>query len=196
MREIQCEEISETIKQLCIKACCVQTPDIKNAFKKAQEIEQSAIGKSILGTLIKNGEIAQNNMMPICQDTGMTVIFAEIGQDIHIVGGLFSDAVNEGVRRGYKDGYLRKSVVNEPLFERKNTTDNAPAVLHTEIVSGDKIKITDDMNEYIAPELAPWSPSLDHFVTQSLRQTSRTGFLNFIGPIEETLPRSIAGYCS
>ncbi len=142
MREIQCETISEAVKELCIKACCIQTPDIKNAFKKAQEVETSAIGKNILGTLIKNGEIAQTNMMPICQDTGMTVVFAEIGQDVHIVGGLFSDAINEGVRRGYKDGYLRKSVVNEPVFERKNTTDNSPAVLHTEMVMGDKIKIT------------------------------------------------------
>ena len=86
MREIQCETISEAVKELCIKACCIQTPDIKNAFKKAQEVETSAIGKNILGTLIKNGEIAQTNMMPICQDTGMTVVFAEIGQDVHIVG--------------------------------------------------------------------------------------------------------------
>ncbi|MDY5185399.1 fumarate hydratase [Helicobacter trogontum] len=142
MREIQCETISEAVKKLCIKACCIQTPDITNAFKRAQEVETSAIGKNILGTLIKNGEIAQSNMMPICQDTGMTVVFAEVGQDVHIVGGLFSDAINEGVRRGYKDGYLRKSVVSEPVFERKNTTDNSPAVLHTEMVAGDKIKIT------------------------------------------------------
>ncbi|CBG39371.1 fumarate hydratase [Helicobacter mustelae] len=141
MREISCEHITQTIKDLCIEACCIQTPDIKKAFHQAYEKESSELGKSILSTLIENGKIAQEKMKPICQDTGMCVVFVEVGQDVHIVGGNFEDAIQEGVAQGYMQGYLRKSVVNDPVFERKNTTNNTPAVIHTQIIPGDQIHI-------------------------------------------------------
>lgn len=141
MREIQYQDIVEAVAKLAIEACCVQTNDIKEAFAKTQDTEQSPLGKNIINTLIENGKIAQTNMMPICQDTGMLVVFVNVGQDAHIVGGYIEDAINEGVKKGYTEGYLRKSVVAEPLFERKNTTNNAPAVIHTRIVPGDKVHI-------------------------------------------------------
>lgn len=141
MREIQYQSIVEAVAKLAIQACCVQTNDIKEAFAKAQNTEQSPLGKNIINTLIENGKIAQTNMMPICQDTGMLVVFVNVGQDAHIVGGYIEDAINEGVKKGYTEGYLRKSVVADPLFERKNTTNNAPAVIHTRIVPGDKVHI-------------------------------------------------------
>ncbi|MGI0407061.1 fumarate hydratase [Helicobacter himalayensis] len=141
MKEVQCQDITQAVAKLAIEACCVQTDDIKRAFKKAKDSETSPLGKNILDTLIENGKIAQENMMPICQDTGMLVVFVDVGQDVHIVGGYLEDAINEGVKKGYTEGYLRKSVVSEPLFERKNTTNNAPAVIHTRIIPGDKIHI-------------------------------------------------------
>lgn len=141
MREIDCALIAQSVEKLCIQACCVQTDDIKAAFKKAQGTETSPLGQSILGKLVENGKIAERTLVPICQDTGLAVIFVEIGQDVRIVGGYIEDAINEGVKNGYVNGYLRKSAVAEPLFERKNTTDNTPAVIHTRIVKGDKLKI-------------------------------------------------------
>lgn len=141
MKEVQCQDITQAVAKLAIEACCVQTDDIKKAFKKARDSETSPLGKNILDTLMQNGKIAQENMMPICQDTGMLVVFVDVGQDVHIVGGYLEDAINEGVKKGYTEGYLRKSVVGEPLFERKNTTNNAPAVIHTRIIPGDKIHI-------------------------------------------------------
>lgn len=142
MREIHYKDIVSSIAKLCIDACCIQTDDIKKAFNKAIEIESSPLGKSILDKLIKNGKIAQDSSIPICQDTGMAVIFIELGQDARIVGGYLEDAINEGVKEGYVGGYLRKSVVKEPLFERENTADNTPAVIHTRIVKGDRLNIT------------------------------------------------------
>lgn len=141
MREIDCALIAQGVEKLCIQACCVQTDDIKAAFKKAQERETSPLGQSILGKLVENGKISEQTLVPICQDTGLAVIFVEIGQDVRIVGGYIEDAINEGVKNGYVNGYLRKSAVAEPLFERKNTTDNTPAVIHMRIVKGDKLKI-------------------------------------------------------
>lgn len=141
MREIDCSKITQSVEKLCIQACCVQTDDIKAAFKKAQSTETSPLGKSILDKLVENGKIAEKTFVPICQDTGLAVIFVEIGQDVRIVGGYIEDAINEGVKNGYVNGYLRKSAVAEPLFERKNTTDNTPAIIHTRIVKGDKLKI-------------------------------------------------------
>ncbi|WP_394997300.1 fumarate hydratase [uncultured Helicobacter sp.] len=141
MREVKYQDIVEAVAKLAIEACCVQTKDIKEAFAKAKSTEQSPLGQNIINTLIENGKIAQDNMMPICQDTGMLVVFVNVGQDVHIVGGYIEDAINEGVKKGYSEGYLRKSVVAEPLFERKNTTNNAPAVIHTRIVPGDKVHI-------------------------------------------------------
>lgn len=141
LREINVSELTEIISKMCINANHFLSDDMKKALYGACDNESSPIGKDILSQLKENLEIAGNDMIPICQDTGMAVIFLEIGQDIHFVGGDLNDAVNEGVRRGYTDGYLRKSVVNDPII-RENTGDNTPAIIHETIVPGDKLKIT------------------------------------------------------
>lgn len=141
MREIDCSVITQNIKEMCIRAAHVIAPDMQAAFSRAAQQEQSPLGRKIIGQLQENARIAQEDMIPICQDTGMAVVFAEIGQDVHITGGYFEDAVNEGVREGYTDGYLRKSVVRDPL-DRVNTKDNTPAVIHVRIVPGSKIRLT------------------------------------------------------
>ena len=141
IREINVKELTDNISEMCIQANHYLSPDMDACMKQAVETEKSELGKKILNQLQENLEIADKEMIPICQDTGMAVIFMEIGQDVHFVGGDFEEAVNEGVRRGYVDGYLRKSVVKDPLI-RENTKDNTPAILHTKIVPGDKEKIT------------------------------------------------------
>lgn len=141
IREINVKELTDNISEMCIQANHYLSPDMDVCMKQAVETEKSELGKKILNQLQENLEIADKEMIPICQDTGMAVIFMEIGQDVHFVGGDFEEAVNEGVRRGYVDGYLRKSVVKDPLI-RENTKDNTPAILHTKIVPGDKVKIT------------------------------------------------------
>lgn len=140
IRTIDVKEISQNIKEMCIEANHYLSNDMDGAMKQAEKNEQSPLGKQILGQLQENLEIAAQEMIPICQDTGMAVIFLEIGQDVHLEGGLLEDAVNEGVRQGYTEGLLRKSVVKDPLI-RENTKDNTPAVIHTRIVAGDKVKI-------------------------------------------------------
>ena len=141
IREINVKELTDNISEMCIQANHYLSPDMDACMKQAVETEKSELGKKILNQLQENLEIADKEMIPICQDTGMAVIFMEIGQDVHFVGGDFEEAVNEGVRRGYVDGYLRKSVVKDPLI-RENTKDNTPAILHTKIVQGDKVRIT------------------------------------------------------
>ena len=141
MRVVQAELISKTVSELCKEACYVVTPDMRAAFEKARENESSPIGKDILGKVLQNADLAQKGIAPICQDTGMAVVFVDLGQDVHIEGGFLEDAINEGVKDGYVGGYLRKSVVNDPIFERKNTTNNTPAVINVRIVKGDKIHI-------------------------------------------------------
>ena len=141
MRVVQAELISKTVSELCKEACYVVTPDMRAAFEKARENESSPIGKDILGKVLQNADLAQKGIAPICQDTGMAVVFVDLGQDVHIEGGFLEDAINEGVKDGYVGGYLRKSVVNDPIFERKNTTNNTPAVINVRIVRGDKIHI-------------------------------------------------------
>ena len=140
MREIGAGQITAAVKEMCIEASHYLTADMKKALDDAVETEKSPLGKQILCQLEDNLRIAGEDMIPICQDTGMAVIFAEIGQDVHINGNL-TDASNEGVRQGYTEGYLRKSVVKDPL-DRVNTGDNTPAVIHYDIVSGDKVKLT------------------------------------------------------
>lgn len=140
MREIEVNEIIDAVRELCIKANCVLNDDVYNALEAAKNTEKSPIGKEILCQLTDNADIAKNEYVPICQDTGMAIVFVELGQEVHINGGLLTDAINEGVRRGYRDGYLRKSVVSDP-FIRENTKDNTPAIIHYDIVEGDKIKI-------------------------------------------------------
>ena len=132
MRTIQVCEITEVIKEMCIEANHFLSDDMKRALKKATEREKAPLGKQVLSSLQENLQIAGEDMIPICQDTGMAVIFMEIGQDVHFEGGSLEDAVNEGVRKGYTEGYLRKSVVSDPI-ERINTGDNTPAVIHYDI---------------------------------------------------------------
>lgn len=141
IREINASEITKTVRKMCIKVNHFLSEDMDNALKKATENEKSDLGKKILDQLQENLKIAGEDMIPICQDTGMAVLFVEVGQDVHVADGLIEDAINEGVRQGYVDGYLRKSVVKDPII-RENTKDNTPAVIHYSIVAGDKIKIT------------------------------------------------------
>ena len=141
MRTIHTGEIISNIRQMCIEANHMLTPDMQKALECAVTDEKSSIGQKVLGQLQDNLQIAQEDTIPICQDTGMAVVFLEIGQDVHFEGGSLTDAINEGVRRGYVDGYLRKSVVKDPLI-RENTKDNTPAVIHYDLVPGDKVKIT------------------------------------------------------
>lgn len=140
MREITTETIIDTVRDMCIEACHFLSEDMKQAFSDYSAKEKSPLGKEILDLLNDNLRIAEEEMIPICQDTGMAVFFVEVGQDVHIVGENLTDAINEGVRLGYTEGFLRKSVVSDPLL-RKNTNDNTPAVIHYDIVSGDKIKL-------------------------------------------------------
>ena len=141
MREVDLQVITDTIREMCIEVNHNLSPDMKKALDEATNKEESELGKKILGQLQENLVIAKEEMIPICQDTGMAVIFIEIGQDVHFVNGNLEDAINEGVRRGYVDGYLRKSVVDDPVI-RNNTKDNTPAVIHYSIVPGENVKIT------------------------------------------------------
>ena len=141
MRTIQTTDITENIRQMCIEANHYLSDDMKQVFNKAVDSEESPLGRQVLEQLKENLEIAASDMIPICQDTGMAVIFMNIGQDVHFEGGSITDAVNEGVRQGYTEGYLRKSVVGDPII-RENTKDNTPAVIHYDIVPGDKVEIT------------------------------------------------------
>ena len=141
IRTIQTEQIIENIKEMCIEANHYLSPDMDRAMKAAVDTEKSELGKKILNQLQENLKIADEEMIPICQDTGMAVVFIEVGQDVHFEGMAIEDAINEGVRRGYTEGFLRKSVVGDPLI-RENTKDNTPAVIHYSIVPGDRVKIT------------------------------------------------------
>ncbi len=141
MRTIQVSVIADNIREMCIEANHYLSEDMKAVMNKAASAEKAPLGRQVLCQLQENLEIAAKDMIPICQDTGMAVIFMEIGQEVHFEGGALEDAVNEGVRAGYKEGYLRKSVVKDPLI-RENTKDNTPAVVHYEIMQGDKVKIT------------------------------------------------------
>ncbi len=140
MREINVKEIQDAVKDMCISANYNLGNDVVKAFECSLENEESPIAKEILDNLIKNSEIAREKSVPMCQDTGMAVVFIEIGQDIRLVGGDLKDSINEGVRQGYKEGFLRKSVVGDPLI-RKNTGDNTPAIIYIDIVPGNKVKI-------------------------------------------------------
>lgn len=141
MREVNVEQIIETVKNLSVEANYFLGSDIKESLKKCREEETYELAGQVLDKIILNSEIARDEQMPMCQDTGMACVFVEIGQDVHIVGGRLEDAINEGVRRGYSEGFLRKSVVEDPI-RRVNTKDNTPAIIYYDIVDGDKIKIT------------------------------------------------------
>ncbi len=141
MRTIHTDKITEAVEELCKSANYYLNDDIMDSIKNSIQTEQSETGRDILGKLIENANIAKEKGVAICQDTGMAVVFVDIGQDVHVIGGSITDSINEGVRRGYEKGYLRKSVVKDPI-ERINTKDNTPAVIHYNIVEGDKLKIT------------------------------------------------------
>jgi fumarate hydratase subunit alpha len=141
MREIKASEITKAVAQLCQEANFELGEDVLSALKKAQKTEESPLGREVLSQLIENARIAKEERLPLCQDCGIAVVFLEIGQDTHIIGGDLYAAVEEGVRRGYSEGYLRKSMVNKPFSDRINTRDNTPPVIHAEIVAGDRLKI-------------------------------------------------------
>jgi fumarate hydratase subunit alpha len=142
VRELEVGEITEAVKAMCITANYDLPADVYGALVKAKGAEEGPVGREVLGQLIENADIAAADRVPVCQDTGFAVIFAEVGQDVHLVGGSFDDAVNEGVRQGYGAGYLRKSVAAEPAHARRNTGDNTPAIVHTRIVPGAKVRLT------------------------------------------------------
>ncbi len=146
MREVHINDIVEAVRRIAIEANYFLPEDALVAYREALKKEESPLGKEVLKEIIANAELAIKEEMPYCQDTGVAVVFVEVGQDVHIVGGSLEEAINEGVRRAYTEGYLRASMVWDPVFERKNTGDNTPAVIHYEIVEGDKIKI------YFAPK--------------------------------------------
>ena len=141
MREIDAKQITETVAQMCKEAAYYLPDDVYNAMKKARETETSPVGQNVLDQIIRNAEIAKAEDRPYCQDTGMTIVFLEVGQDLHITGGLLEDAVNEGISKGYTEGYLRKSSVDDPIFLRKNTQDNTPAIIRCRIVPGEQVHI-------------------------------------------------------
>ncbi len=141
MRQIESSDITSLVERLCVEANCFISKDIEQCFIRVRETERSPLGREIIGTLLRNADIARRTVAPICQDTGMTVIFVQIGQDVHVRGAFIDDAINEGVRRGYEKGYLRKSVVRDAL-QRENTEDNTPAVIHYEFVAGTDFHIT------------------------------------------------------
>jgi len=142
VREIKCQEITEAVARLCIEANYYLGADVVKALRRARDAEVSPLGREVVDQLLENANVAQEEAVPLCQDTGLTVVFLEVGQDVHIVGGDFCEAIQEGVRQGYEDGYLRKSIVDKPFSLRNNTTDNTPAVIHPQIVPGDRLKIT------------------------------------------------------
>ena len=139
------QDIVDKVREACIEANYSLSKDVMAAYEKALETEKSPLGQEVLIQIMENARIADKEGMPLCQDTGLAVFFVEVGQDVSIVGGLLNDAINEGVRQGYNAGYLRKSVVQDPIFERRNTSDNTPAIIHTEIVAGDRLKMMLDI---------------------------------------------------
>ncbi len=142
MRDIDCQQISEAVSNLFQEACVYLPEDVQAAIKRAKESEESSVAKGVLDKILENSEIASEEKIPLCQDTGTAVIFLELGQEVHISGGDLYSAINEGVRQGYDKGYLRKSIVSQPYSARVNTKDNTPAVIYTDIVPGNKLKIT------------------------------------------------------
>ena len=142
MREIDAQEVTKTVSQLFQEACHYLPEDVLTSLKQAREAEESAVGRDVLDRILDNAEVSANDKIPLCQDTGTAVVFLELGQDAHIAGGDLYTAINEGVRQGYTEGYLRKSMVRQPYSSRVNTKDNTPAVIHTDIVPGDRLKIT------------------------------------------------------
>lgn len=180
MREVDVSEITRVVKQLCVDANIHLDRDVVEKIEEFAEKEDSPVGKEILGQILANARMASEEQMPMCQDTGIAVVLIELGQDVHVSGGDLNKAINEGVRRGYRDGFLRKSLVDDPVFDRRNTQDNTPAVIHIEIVSGNSVKITlapkgagsENMSEIRMMKPADGIEGIKDFVVQ---RVSRSG---------------------
>lgn len=178
MREIHTDQIIETVANLCIESNYYLGEDVLAALRRYREAEVSPVGREVLDQILENAEIARDEQMPLCQDCGLTVVFLELGQEVHIVGGALNEAVAEGVRQGYKDGYLRKSMVDQPFSARINTKDNTPAVIHTTVVPGDELKITvapkgggsENMSQLAMLKPADGRQGVANFVVESVRR--------------------------
>ena len=178
MREIAAEDITKTVARLCKEANFFLGEDVLSALKKARKEEESPAAISVLDQIIENVDIAAKEEMPLCQDCGLAIIFIELGQDAHVKGGDLYEAINEGVRKGYSEGYLRKSVVKQPFSARMNTKDNTPAIIHTEIVKGDKLKITvapkgggsENMSRFTVFKPAQGRPAVVEFVVKAVEE--------------------------
>jgi fumarate hydratase subunit alpha len=178
MREIAAEDITKTVARLCKEANYFLGEDVLSALKKARKDEESPAAINVLDQIIENADIAAKDEMPLCQDCGLAIIFVELGQDAHIKGGDLYEAINEGVRKGYAEGYLRKSVVRQPFSARMNTKDNTPAIIHTEIVKGDKLKITvapkgggsENMSRFTVFKPAQGRPAVVDFVVKAVEE--------------------------
>ena len=178
MREIAAEDITKTVARLCKEANYFLGEDVLSALKKARKDEESPVAINVLDQIIENADIAAKDEMPLCQDCGLAIIFVELGQDAHIKGGDLYEAINEGVRKGYAEGYLRKSVVRQPFSARMNTKDNTPAIIHTEIVKGDKLKITvapkgggsENMSRFTVFKPAQGRPAVVDFVVKAVEE--------------------------
>lgn len=176
MREIKAQEITDAVARLCKEANFYLGEDVLAALRRARQEEESPVAQQVLDQIIENASIAASEEMPLCQDCGLAVVFIEHGQDVHIVGGDLYDAVNEGVRRGYADGYLRKSAVRQPFSARVNTKDNTPAIIHTEVVAGDRLKITvapkgggsENMSRFTVFKPAQGRPAVVDFVVTAV----------------------------
>jgi fumarate hydratase subunit alpha len=180
LREVDVSEITRVVKQLCVDSNIYLDRDVVEKIEEFAEKEDSPVGKEILGQILANARMASEEQMPMCQDTGIAVVLIELGQDVHVSGGDLNKAINEGVRQGYRDGFLRKSLVDDPVFDRRNTQDNTPAVIHIEIVSGDSVKITlapkgagsENMSEIRMMKPADGIEGIKDFVVQ---RVSRSG---------------------
>jgi len=179
MREVKADQITEVVKGLCMEANYSLGDDVFQVLEKAVGIEESSTGKEILEMILENAHIAKKEQVAICQDTGFAVFFVELGQEVHIVGGDFEEAINEGVRRGYADGYLRKSIVADPVLDRKNTGDNTPAVIHIQVIPGDKIRIifapkgggSENMSEVKMMKAADGIDGIKDFVVDKVKRS-------------------------
>jgi fumarate hydratase subunit alpha len=178
MRDIHTDQITASVAQLCIESNYYLGKDVLNALRSYREKEESPVGREVLDQILENAEIARDQQMPLCQDCGLTVVFCELGQEAHIVGGGLNEAITEGVRRGYKDGYLRKSMVERPFSARINTRDNTPPVIHTTIVPGDRLKIivapkgggSENMSQLAMLKPADGRQGVVNFVVEAVRK--------------------------
>lgn len=179
VREVDAAEVTRVVRELCMEICYTVPPEMVELLKRAREKEGSPLGRRVLDLLLKNADLAAEGEYPYCQDTGYTVVFLEVGQDVHVGGGDLYEAIDEGVRQGYRDGYLRGSIVRDPLFERKNTGDNTPAFIHTSIVPGDEIRIqvdakgagSENMGKHAMLKPAAGLEGVKHFVLKAVAES-------------------------